>query len=253
MQRDVAAFGGSARLLCRLTGCSFCLCCLAACSPTLTTTQVWEETIIFMPPTSRMVFLRCSSRPASLRAARRPAPGSCLAACMRMAQTTSSAPPFNRPRRRPRPLSLPGRSATLPNAFQFAQWVSYIHTQPVHVVYTGALCLHAFSLGPPARACWAPLAVFVGSSGLQLACLWLIRRPSPLPSLAPCRLPPHAARPLRLPLGRRWPVPGACAVHAVHDVLAAAHAVPVGLASLASVQLPTLLLVLCLKTSTAGG
>ncbi|EFN51423.1 hypothetical protein CHLNCDRAFT_28067, partial [Chlorella variabilis] len=47
---------------------------------------VWEETMIFMPKTSRMVFL----------------------------------------------------SATLPNAFEFAQWVSYLHTQPCHVVYTGA-------------------------------------------------------------------------------------------------------------------
>ncbi|KAI7838418.1 hypothetical protein COHA_007790 [Chlorella ohadii] len=46
--------------------------------------EVWEETIIFMPSSTRMVFL----------------------------------------------------SATLPNAFQFAQWVSYIHTQPCHVVYT---------------------------------------------------------------------------------------------------------------------
>lgn len=32
-------------------------------------------------------------------------------------------------------------SATLPNAFQFAQWVSYIHTQPCHVVYTGGLSI----------------------------------------------------------------------------------------------------------------
>ncbi|KAL4452733.1 hypothetical protein ABPG75_008395 [Micractinium tetrahymenae] len=60
---------------------------------------VWEETIIFMPSDSRMVFL----------------------------------------------------SATLPNAFQFAQWVSYIHTQPCHVVYTDyrptPLAHYAFPLG----------------------------------------------------------------------------------------------------------
>ena len=27
-------------------------------------------------------------------------------------------------------------SATLPNAFQFAQWVTHIHKSPCHVVYT---------------------------------------------------------------------------------------------------------------------
>lgn len=94
---------------------------------------VWEETIIFMPSTARMVFL----------------------------------------------------SATLPNAFQFAQWISYIHTQPCHVVYTDyrptPLAHYGFPSGGKGlylvRCCrlgWAGLGCAGLGEGVERGCLHFV-------------------------------------------------------------------------------
>lgn len=110
-------------------------------------------------------------------------------------------------------------SATLPNAFQFAQWVSYIHTQPCHVVYTGGRCTGQAGRGPaPVAAGALPLLLSSGNPGSAqraarcervVPCL----RAAPIYRSAnprACRLPPHPAGSLRLPAGRQGPVPGEC-------------------------------------------
>ncbi|PRW61094.1 superkiller viralicidic activity 2-like 2 isoform A [Chlorella sorokiniana] len=79
---------------------------------------VWEETIIFMPETFD------SHKPSSL---------SVVQSNKRyiLLQVWEETIIFM-----PKTTRMVFLSATLPNAFQFAQWVSYIHTQPCHVVYT---------------------------------------------------------------------------------------------------------------------
>lgn len=63
-------------------------------------------------------------------------------------------------------------SATLPNAFEFAQWVSYIHQSPCHVVYTDYRPTPLMHYAFPAGGEGLHLVRAVGLCGF--VCLWCV-------------------------------------------------------------------------------